>query len=332
MTETSSAIEEVKAQLKRGPTYCIEVPSRPGHGDEIAKALVKLVLHNLHDDPDFVFRVNGIVMKDSGITDDGATTLGEALPHLRHLYGLEIYHANMGPAGARAIANGAYLSPRLNIFRFSDHDNESIGPEVIKAFAYRPPPRLDYLELRKTNIGDEGMPDVATLLQNSETLYILDLSMNRITDTGPISDALSVHSRLSKLALYENGITDSGIRGLAKALFHNTHLKGISLWGNRLTDNGDQSAASCLMTALSHNRTVESLKIEHNDDMSDETIAKIQEFASNCQERRRRMAERFSLLLLKLEFSDQHQLSVLPSVLNDAGLPPPSKRQRTSEP
>lgn len=55
-------------------------------------------------------------------------------------------------------------------------------------------------------------------------------------------------------------------------------------------------------TALSHNRTLDTLRIHEIHDMSEEMEGTVEEFGSDCQERCRRMNQRLSLMLLR--FSD----------------------------
>lgn len=319
MTENRRAIELIKGQLKSSTIVVVRGP-----GDAIPEALAKLVLHH---DPD-CNNINRILMFDWGITDDGATTLGEAIPSLPTLKQWDICYANkMGRAGAIAIAEGASKCGLLESFHSTV--NKWIGSQVIKAFASHTPPSLKILRLSMTNIRDQEMQYVATLLGKSKTLQVLDLGWNEISDTSPIADALSINSTLVTLDLRDNRIDDSGIRGLAKALFHNTQLETIRLYNNRLTENG----ASCLKIALSHNRTVKDLFIDGNE-TSREMSNNIRHWGNNLQERCGPMRQRLSKVLLQFldyptgkpakqsrSYAHHHP----PLVWHDTG----TKRQRT---
>lgn len=305
-----SAIAEMKEQMERGFETSILIwggertplgKLYTETGDEILRAFVQELL------PQYPHcNIKDLECSEVGITDVGAEVLGNSMPHTLETLGL--FYTQIGAAGIRAIARGAVSCP-LQEIRLAN--GNSIGPEAIKAFAEFNPPFLRELVLNGLGIGDEGMPYVAALLQNSRTLEGLFLGYNQITDTAPISDALSSNSVLQKLGLFDNRITDKGIRGLAKSLYHNTNLKVLDLGGNPMAD--DESAKSCLRTALSHNRTVDTLRIEqggfdtwiYEDDETREAMEdnNIEEFAFNLQKRHRRMRQRMSSFLLAFPYA-----------------------------
>lgn len=145
-------------------------------------------------------------------------------------------------------------------------------------------------------------------LQNSQTLEHLKRAHNEIADTGPMSDTLVNNSALLTLVLSYNKNTNTGIRGLARALYHDTHSECLSLGWNQMTDD----AGSCLVLVLSHNPTVGYLSITGND-MSGEMIHRIEEFPQ--EERRRGITQRLSTALLEFEDSGM----VKPCLLKQPG-------------
>lgn len=284
-------MEEMKKVLERGDSDIWVSGRSTKNGDEMAKAFLQLIPQY----PDCKIETIS-VDHIKGITGVGAQELGKAIPLIPKVKKLILSTSKSGVVGA--IAKGAAESHSLEHIALSN--NSSIGPEEIKLFSDNNLPSLRVLKLCNNRLGDDCMPFVATLLRKTRTLETLVLSPNRITDTGPIADALGLNSTLQTLELSRNSLSDSGVRGLARALFHNTRLKALDLTCNQLTDHGEESARRFLMTALSHNRTVESLWV-HGNDMSDEMQTEIQGFAMNRQERRRRMVQRLSLVLLSPE-------------------------------
>lgn len=224
-------------------------------GDKIVKAFMEELLPQYPN-----CNITTIELSRLRITDLGAEVLGMSIPSIPPLECSLLLGCNeIRASGARAIAIGPSQSQSA-LGYISLNGNESIGLEGIKAFAEHNPPFLrSRLSLWNTGIGDEGMP-LASLLGNSKTLEELDLGFNDITDTWPIADALSINSVLRKLDLANNDMITSNLRGVEKALFHSTRMKEpLDLSANEMTDD----AAGSLMTALSHNGTVECLQVDN---------------------------------------------------------------------
>lgn len=297
-----NALKIVQQQLEGGQTTVRLAPGiyyQPG--DQIVKTFLQELLPL---NPRAIYTIKEIEFPGLGITDVGAVALGDCIPRFPTLTRLELSNNGIGVDGARAIAKGSSQSPSLeHVILFG---NEYVGPEGIKAFAEYNPPFLRTLDLGATRIGDEGMPFAASLLRKTPSMEELFLGRNGISTTGLISEALNFNSTLQTLDLNDNCITHDGIRGLALALYHNTHLRELELSDNIMNDDD----GSCLMTTLSHNGTIDSLSIDGNY-IDDELVNDIEEFASNREERRRRMRQRLSLVVL--QFSDRMPFSSNPS-------------------
>lgn len=302
MTEVcSSATEEIKETMENGWTAIMLYGNYRETADEIAKGFVVEVLPR--------YPHCKIVRIDFGtlvITDEGAKELGNAIPLIPTLEELELTHGNIGAIGVEALAKGASQSHSLGVINLSY--NKCKGVDGIKAFSEYVPPSLRKLWLIDCGIGDEGMQFVATLLLKTHTLQELNVGANGITDTEPIAGALMANSSLQTICLNENKINNRGIRGLAKVLFHNTHMDTLDLIDNDLTDEGDDNAKDCLMVALSHNRTVTSVDIAQNY-MSHDAATEIAEFATHIQERQQRMRHRLSVVLLEFAHCPSGQKS-----------------------
>lgn len=246
------------------------------------------------------------------INDVAAEALGRALPCSTSLRYLHLRGNGITSAGFKAIAEGASQCRSLGYVCLADQAN--IGVEGIKVFAECNSPFLKTLSLRGIGIGDDGMPFVATLLRNTTSLLSLDLSLNNISDTYPIADALSFNSTLLSLDLSDNNITDNGIRGLAKVIYFNSRLLFIALVQNhQLTRDG---AGPMLEAALSHNDVLLGLFISSGFGLP----------WRDKLERRRRMSHRLSLTLLEFPYYPKTPMAESKDTLADTNDCAPSTK------
>jgi len=131
--------------------------------------------------------------------------------------------------------------------------NSNIGDEGVKVLAsvLKMSAVVTSLDLSSTSIGDVGAAALGDALKGSSGLQVLTLTMNKISDAGAaaIADGLKVNSKLMKLMLSDCEIGDSGAAAIGEALKTNSGLRTLQL-GNYLQgppggDNviSDQGAA-----------------------------------------------------------------------------------------
>lgn len=285
-TESISSDDLKDRLVRKGESVISLAERRVDHStaDECAEATAEALCH-----PDC--KVIWIRFSNAGITDSGVASLGRAIPHSTTLKNLDVGHNDISAVGAREIAHAVSLSCSLVDISL---EGNTLGPNGIKAFAEINPP-LQWLNLQDTGIDDAGMPYFASLLRSTSTLKILHLEDNLISDTGPIADALSTNSTLQSLYLGSNIITDRGIRGLAKAIICNKHLRYLDLmYNDEISDIG----GNALLTALPHNTIIDVFFSQHDTgSMSDEVAIEINEI-DNWERRRPGMYQRVSVLLL----------------------------------
>lgn len=268
--------------------------------DEYAEAAAEGLYHS-------DCKVERIKFWDLGISD--TVSLGAALPHTSTLQVLDLRRNRISGVGARAIAQGASRCPSLKTIILQQ--NPTIGPAGIQAFAEFISPALESLNMRDTGIADQGMPHVATLLRFTPSLQVLDLSWNRVSDTLPIADALSVNSTLEDLCLSHNLLGRQGVRGLAAAICRNRELRCVRLPAI------DEGARHMLLTALSHNHTIKYLMVGPRD------------LASDTTERKLRMSQRLAGLLR--QFPDYPRITPrASSSSHNEKFASPAKRLRSS--
>lgn len=112
-------------------------------------------------------------------------------------------------------------------------------------------------------IGNEGLKEIVTALEENTSCKVLNLGGNRIGGGSAIrkfAKLLSTNSTLEKVDLSNNSLTSADVSYLASALKTNKSLTFLGLSGNRITDSG----AEALAKALRANASLKSLQLNHN--------------------------------------------------------------------
>lgn len=169
---------------------------------------------------------------------------------------LDLTFNKIGPAGAKRICEVLSSNHSRELVRLNVSLNV-IGCAGAEAFrwAIRYNHSLTDLNLSRNNICD-GVVAIALGLQESEgsKLRRLDLSWNSLSDAGAehLAHALRGNSVLESLILSSNAIGDTGIGALVDALHSDVALRELDLVGNQLRD------ATALVNCICH----ESYKLE----------------------------------------------------------------------
>jgi len=128
------------------------------------------------------------------------------------------------------------------------------------------------LWLIDNQITSKGVSILTSALYNNTTLEGLSLCNNNINDndvlnlTKPLSDN---SSKLNRLALTSNNITDLGAQYLAEMLLTNQTLTQLWLGFNKITDNG----LKLLMNVLTYdNKTLHILSLVWNEQITDSSV------------------------------------------------------------
>jgi Ran GTPase-activating protein (RanGAP) involved in mRNA processing and transport len=128
------------------------------------------------------------------------------------------------------------------------------------------------LDLRRNEIQSNGIGILADQLIQNQTLEILYLSFNFISDMGVyyLMESMSNnYTKLKKLELDSNEITDQGAKYLSEILKINSILTWLSLDNNKITNQGMKSIAD----VLSHsNQRLEELYMNGNKSIDDQSI------------------------------------------------------------
>ncbi|XP_072893208.1 NACHT, LRR and PYD domains-containing protein 12-like [Hemitrygon akajei] len=125
---------------------------------------------------------------------------------------------------------------RLNTNKLGDS-----GLKLVSAALRNPECKIQKLRLENVGLTDSGAEDLASALSTNPSLTELDLSDNKLGDSGVklVSAALrNPECKIQKLRLRGVGLTDSGAEDLASALSTNPSLTELDLSVNDLGDSG----------------------------------------------------------------------------------------------
>ncbi|XP_032871831.1 NACHT, LRR and PYD domains-containing protein 12-like [Amblyraja radiata] len=123
-------------------------------------------------------------------------------------------------------------------------------PSHMEAAALRNPDcKIQTLWLQWVSLTYSGANDLVSALSTNHTVTELDLSGNKLGDSGVklVSDALrNPDCKIHTLGLDNVGLTDSGAKDLASALITNHTVTELHLNGNKLGDSGVKLVSDAL--------------------------------------------------------------------------------------
>ncbi|XP_059817478.1 NACHT, LRR and PYD domains-containing protein 14-like [Hypanus sabinus] len=209
-------------------------------------------------------KVQKLGLREVGLTDSGAEDLASALSTNRSLTGLSLSYNKLGDSGVKLVSAALRKSEcKIQKLGLRDVGLTDSGAEDL-ASALSTKPSLTGLNLGDNKLGDSGVKLVSAALRKSEC-KIQKLGLNNVglTDSGAedLVSALSTNPSLTELNLSDNKLGDSGVK-LVSAALRNRECKIQKLWLNNvgLTDSG----AEDLVSALSTNPSLTELNLSEN--------------------------------------------------------------------
>ncbi|XP_072892145.1 NACHT, LRR and PYD domains-containing protein 3-like [Hemitrygon akajei] len=166
-------------------------------------------------------KIQKLWLREVGLTDSGAEDLGSALS----------------------------TNPSLTELNLSDNKLGDSGVKLVSAALRNPECKIQKLVLARVGLTDSGAEDLASALSTNPSLTELDLSGNKLGDSGVklVSAALrDPECKIQKLGLNNVGLTDSGAEDLASALSTNPSLTDLNLSDNKLGDSGVKLVSAAL--------------------------------------------------------------------------------------
>ncbi|XP_072892534.1 NACHT, LRR and PYD domains-containing protein 3-like [Hemitrygon akajei] len=139
--------------------------------------------------------------------------------------------------------------PKCQELRLGGNDLGDSGVKLVSAALRNPECKIQRLGLRDVGLTDSGAEDLASALSTKPSLTELDLSYNKLGDSGVklVSAALrNPECKIQKLGLNRVGLTDSGAEDLASALSTKPSLTELDLSYNKLGDSGVKLVSAAL--------------------------------------------------------------------------------------
>ncbi|XP_072893997.1 NACHT, LRR and PYD domains-containing protein 3-like [Hemitrygon akajei] len=174
-------------------------------------------------------KIQKLGLGDVGLTDSGVEDLASPLSKISLLMELDLGSNKLGDSGVK----------------------------LVSAALRNPECKIQKLGLMEIGLTDPGAEDLVSALSTNLSLMELDLSGNKLGDSGVklVSAALrNPECKIQKLGLRGVGLTDSGAEDLVSALSTNPSLTGLDLRYNSLTDGSVPALRRLILTLPSLER------------------------------------------------------------------------------
>ncbi|XP_059815924.1 NACHT, LRR and PYD domains-containing protein 3-like [Hypanus sabinus] len=166
-------------------------------------------------------------------------------------------NVHLTDSGAEDLASTLGTNTSLTELDLSGNKLGDSGVKLVSAALRKPECKIQKLELEEVGLTDSGAEDLASTLGTNPSLTELDLSGNKLGDSGVklLSVALrNPECKIQKLGLVYVGLTDSGAEDLVSALSTNQSLTGLNLRSNSLTDRSVPALRRFILTLPSLER------------------------------------------------------------------------------
>ncbi|XP_059816806.1 ribonuclease inhibitor-like isoform X2 [Hypanus sabinus] len=192
-------------------------------------------------------KIQRLGLKKVSLTDSGAEDLASALSTNTSLTGLDLSVNELGDSGVKLVF-AALKNPGCKIQKLELDTvglTDSGAQDLVSVYSTNP--SLRKLDLSGNKLGDSGVKLVSAALRNPECkLQRLWLKGVVLTDSAAedLASALSTNPSLTGLNLSENSLTDRSIPALRRLILTLPILERIWLWENRFTESGEMELRS----------------------------------------------------------------------------------------
>ncbi|XP_059816334.1 NACHT, LRR and PYD domains-containing protein 3-like [Hypanus sabinus] len=213
-------------------------------GNELGDSGVKLVSAALRN-PECKIQKLGLDNVD--LTVSGAENLASALGTNRSLMDLNMDRNKLGDSGVKLLSV-ALKNPECKIQKLGLRDislTDSGVEDLVSALSTNP--SLTELDLSENKLGDSGVKLVSAALRNPECkIQKLGLYNVRLTDSGAedLASALITYPSLTELDLGLNSLTDRSVPALRRLILPLPSLERIWLHWNRFSPTGERELRS----------------------------------------------------------------------------------------
>ncbi|XP_072892546.1 NACHT, LRR and PYD domains-containing protein 3-like [Hemitrygon akajei] len=186
----------------------------------------------------------------NGLGDSGVKLVSAALrnPECK-IQTLQLRDVGLIDSGVEDLASALSTNPSLTELDLSRNKLGNSGVKLVSAALRNPECKIQKLWLRDVGLTDSGDEDLASALSTNPSLTELDLSENKLGDSGVklVSAALgNPECKIQTLWLRDVGLTDSGVEDLASALSTKPSLTDLYVSGNKLGDSGVKLVSAAL--------------------------------------------------------------------------------------
>ncbi|XP_072131327.1 NACHT, LRR and PYD domains-containing protein 3-like isoform X1 [Mobula birostris] len=187
---------------------------------------------------------------ENDLGDSGVKLVSAALrnPECK-IQKLELDEVGLTGSGAEDLVSTLSTNPSLTELDLSANELGDSGVKLVSAVLRNPECKIQKLGLGAVGLTGSGAEDLVSTLSTNLSLTELDLSANKLGDSGVklVSVALrKSECKIQKLELYRVGLTDSGAEDLASALGTNRSLRELNLSVNELGDSGVKLVSAAL--------------------------------------------------------------------------------------
>ncbi|XP_062896171.1 NACHT, LRR and PYD domains-containing protein 3-like isoform X2 [Mobula hypostoma] len=161
---------------------------------------------------------------------------------------LDLENCHIQCEGIQRLGPGLHKCQELRLGQNKLGDS---GVKLVSAALWNPECKIQKLGLESVSLTDSGAEDLVSALSTNPSLTVLDLSDNKLGDSGVklVSAALrNPECKIQKLELNAVGLTDSGVEDLVSALSTNPSLTELTLGWNSLTDRSVPSLRRLIHT------------------------------------------------------------------------------------
>ncbi|XP_072891876.1 NACHT, LRR and PYD domains-containing protein 3-like [Hemitrygon akajei] len=191
-------------------------------------------------------------LNDNKLGDSGVNLLSAALrnPECK-IQKLWLGKVGLTDTGAEDLASALSTNPSLMELNLSYNELGDSGVKLVSAALRNQECKIQKLWLGKVGLTNSGAEDLASALSTNPSLTELNLSYNKLGDSGVklVSAALrNPECKIQILRLGCVGLTDSGAEDLASALSTNPSLMELDLEFNSLTDRSVPALRRLILT------------------------------------------------------------------------------------
>ncbi|XP_078598243.1 NLR family CARD domain-containing protein 4-like [Branchiostoma floridae x Branchiostoma japonicum] len=233
---------------------------------------VDLKLSGQFDSPDKTARMVSVLKKVpglraldlslTGLTPSSLQPLVQGFSHMSLLEELDLsWNHDLGDAGMEVLQVGLSSVPHLAVLCLGRVNMTAVGMSSLAPYMHHLV-GLRELDLTYNKIGDTGLESLTTILPIFTAMQVLGLCNIGISPTGmrTLVPALCQLTRLIKLNILGNDIGDPGLECLAAILHHLTAMKVLHLYKTGISDRG----ISSLIKALPHLVQLQVLNVGFN--------------------------------------------------------------------